>query len=187
MNSSQIDFICSKLDPVIRPYFRGVFSLDNLILYGDEYLNLEEINVIIFNSQPSDSEGAHWLLLVISSGWQNVVFFNSFANPPEFYSIALAKFMGEGVVVSPYRVQGDSIICALYCILVAHFLSKGKDLDPFIRRSFSPYNLSDNDNSVIEWASEREYGGLLKETCLSELEPCLNYEQVKNGASRDDR
>ncbi|MCP4976365.1 MAG: hypothetical protein GY931_09415 [Maribacter sp.] len=68
MNTEQIHFICRNLDTVIRPYFTGAFSLDNLIYFGDEYLDLETVNVIIFNSQTSDRDGMHWLLLVIGPG-----------------------------------------------------------------------------------------------------------------------
>ncbi len=68
MNTGQIDFICGNLDTVICPYFRGMFSLENLIYFGDEYLDLEMVNVIIFNSQMSDKDGMHWLLLVIGPG-----------------------------------------------------------------------------------------------------------------------
>ncbi len=181
MNTDQIDFICSNLDTVIRPYFRGVFSLDNLLYFGDEYLDLETVNVIIFNSQMSDREGMHWLLLVIGPGRQKVVLFDSFANTPEYYSLSLAEFLGKDLELSPFCVQGNSKICSLYCIVVAHCLSKGADLETLIPQKFSPYKLDENDDMVIDWVKQQEYGELLKETCRSELEPCLSYEELKNG------
>ncbi len=34
---------------------------------------------------------------------------------------------------------------------------------------------------VIDWVMQQEYGDLLKETSQSDLEPCLSYEELKNG------
>ncbi len=178
MNAGQIEFIASDLDTVIKPYFKGVFALDNFIAYAQEFMNLENKNVFIFNSQPVDEAGDHWLLATFGPGQGNVVFFDSFANPPDFYSSALGKFLGDDITTSPFRIQGDSRICGLYCILIARVLCSGGNAPAFIEQKFSSYNLTDNDESVIAWISTTEYGDILRETCRSDLQPCLNYQET---------
>ncbi len=137
------------------------------------YLNLSKKNIIIINSQSSYEEGKHWLLLSIDPP-KKIIFFDSIAKTPDYYSKSLSEYLGADIRQAAYRIQGASNVCGIYCIAVAHLLCVGKNLTSIIDK-FSPYKLENNDAVIIDWISHQPYADLLTADCLSELEPCLAY------------
>ena len=168
MNSAQLELICGSLDPIVKPYFRGVYSLDAYKLYGNESLQVNKINIYIVNSQPAASEGEHWLL--ICRGCRSV-FFDSFGKLPTFYGVNVTFDF-----VNDQRVQGNSRICGLYCVYVARKIVQSVHLRTHLRSVFSFIALNNNDLQVIDWFRSLPYGYLLREDCYSNN--CVSYKQL---------
>ena len=168
MNSTQLELICGSLDPILKAYFRGVYSLDAYKLYADELLQMNKINIYIVNTQPAVSQGQHWLL--ICRGCRSI-FFDSFGKSPAFYGIN-----DTFDYVNEQRVQGDSRICGLYCIYIARKIVQSVHLKTHLQSAFSFYNLNNNDLQVIDWFRSLPYGYLLREDCYSNK--CISYNQL---------
>jgi len=188
MNTTQLEIICGELDRKIKPFFRGCFALNNFLSLSDDYLNPNALNLCIVNSQPSSMPGKHWLLVANERG-RPTYFFDSFAKTPEFYSPRLAEFLGPNTIRPPFRVQGDSRSCGIYCVFAGRVLAEGRNLSMVLSNQFSAIQLNENDSSVLQWFSEQKpYGKLLKSTCPSDVENCLSYEELlgKDGTLRKD-
>lgn len=168
MNSSQLELICKSLDSILKPYFRGVYSLDAYKLYANELLQVNQLNIYIVNSQPAASQGEHWLL--ICRGCRSI-FFDSFGKSPTFYGIN-----DTFDFVNDQRVQGDSRICGLYCIYIARKIAQSVHLKTHLQSAFSSYDLNKNDLQVIDWFHSLPYGYLLREDCYNNK--CISYSQL---------
>ncbi|GBN88411.1 hypothetical protein AVEN_170569-1 [Araneus ventricosus] len=75
MNGNEIHFILSR-DPYTSPLFRGVFSSDTIPM-------LKEKSAIVVNADKSSEPGSHWLAFYQEA--DDIDFFDSYGNPPEFY------------------------------------------------------------------------------------------------------
>ena len=165
MNSDQLEKICTAYDTVIRPYFRGVFSHDAYLLYHEESLQPNQLNIYIVNS--SSTKGEHWLMICKGN---KSIFFDSFGKSPSFYNL------GSFEQVNKTRLQGKSRVCGLYCILFAHQIALGKNMHSFIGENFSQLMLDENDVQVIEWFKKQPYGYMLRQDCYSNQ--CISYSQL---------
>jgi len=185
MNTDQIDVICTKLDYAIKPYYRGTFALNNLIEHGIDYCDFATTNILIFNTVPSWKTYGHWLLLIRKP--EVTIYFDSFNKPPEFYSEQLAKFIGkiiddntQPLRSADFRLQGDSKLCGVYCIFIAHKVAAGERLDNVLVNNFSKFEFAENDKTVLNWFIDQLYGDILKQACKGDQFMCLTYEELLN-------
>jgi len=190
MDTHQLSLVCERLDPAIKHFFRGVFSLDNFILDGSNYVDSSSNNILIFNNRIAASRlKGHWLLMCLNS--KTLSLFDSFNKEISFYGNKLDEYilgLSSGVTLetTPFRVQGNSKLCGVYCIFVAHHLAKGSRLPQLIQEHFSSSNLAENDNKVLTWFVQQPYGYLVSERCKEKDSDCVTFEElgVVNDGSR---
>ena len=101
--------------------FAGVFAADNfpLILVGNTFM--------IINSDKSDREGTHWLLLCNRNGEH--VFADPLGLPLHYYNhvcerLSCADFGVKEILKQPMQKQ-NSNLCGLFCIYIAHYVFSG--------------------------------------------------------------
>ena len=101
--------------------FAGVYAADNfpLILVGNTFM--------IINSDKSDREGTHWLLLCNRNGEH--VFVEPLALPMHYYNhvcerLSYADFGVKEILKLPMQKQ-KSNLCGLFCIYIAHYVFSG--------------------------------------------------------------
>ena len=81
LSDSVLDYL-ARDDPVLRPYFRGVFAADQLPL-----VSKKQINAYIVNTDPAGQPGQHWLGIWTCQYTHNVCeVFDSYGLPLSTYS-----------------------------------------------------------------------------------------------------
>ena len=169
MNTAQLNDICSLYSVEIKPFFRGVFARDSFLSSWKEYLNPDSLNLYIVNSQLSTDSGKHWLLFGRKTDkW---IFFDSFGKDFSFYEIPGIS----AEAVSPYRVQGSSNICGIYCMFIAEKLSQDRKLEQIINHYFDSSELLENDLIVRDWFLCRGYNKVLN---LCTENSCITYQDL---------
>ena len=192
MNTFQINTICENLLNKIKPYYRGTFSLENLLYESAEYMVANEKNIFIFNSNTHwQKRDGHWLVLFVNRN--SIVYFDSFGFAAEKYSEKLSDFIfaltsniGAQLESTPFPVQHtESRICGLYCIFVSSFLAENWKLTDIIQTHFAAHSSKENDAKVIQWFLNQSFGYLLTDFC-KENKLCLNKSELlqQNGKSR---
>ncbi|GBN06781.1 hypothetical protein AVEN_268923-1 [Araneus ventricosus] len=109
MNGNQIHFILSR-DPHTSPFFSGIFASDTIPM-------LKEKSAIVVNADKSSEPGSDWLAFYQEA--DNVEFFYSYGNPPEFYGPRFQDFTSNysSVYWNSTTLQSlTSNVCGAYCI-----------------------------------------------------------------------
>lgn len=109
MNGNQIHFILSR-DPYTSPFFLGVFA-------SDAIPTLKEKSAVVVNVDKSSEPGSHWLAFYYENN--NIEFFDSYGNPPEFYGPSFQDFFSNYSSVSWNSTTLQSLtsnVCGPYCI-----------------------------------------------------------------------
>ncbi|KAF8791612.1 hypothetical protein HNY73_006453 [Argiope bruennichi] len=147
MNGNEIHYILSK-DPYTSPFFRGVFASDTIPI-------LKEKSAIVVNTDTSSEPGSHWLAFYLES--DNLEFFDSYGNPPEFYGRLFHDFVSHysSVFWNSTPMQSFmSNVCGAYCIYFILKRCQGKSLYSIVS------NLSEcqkNDFRIYQFGKKR-YG-----------------------------
>ena len=131
--------------PVTEPFFDGVYSSDHL----------EEIvirpKLIITNTEPSTSSGAHWLLFFFYG--QCVDVFDSYGRDLNFFNYDIQNFTAtyaKYVNMSEIAVQPpQSNICGMLCLYVAYRRCEGETMRNIIKE------IQDNLSSSILFVKKK--------------------------------
>lgn len=149
MDTHQINYVL-KHHPATKPYFRGVYALDEIprIFNGGKHC-------CVVNSDESNKSGSHWLA-VYFDGIQGQ-FFCSYGNPPAFYGGPLENFMetfSEKWNFNTKRLQGTfSTVCGQYCIYYLIKKCEGRSLREIV--NVFGTDLHKNDEKVNAWFNRK--------------------------------
>lgn len=128
-------------------------------IYGHTFVcaadQLDQINndsfFIICNNEPKDKAGQHWLALLKFPSTNEILFFDSFAMPIEFYGNHFCSFVkkhAKSLRYSEYQYQSDSSnVCGGYCLYVLINCSKGRPFNDVLS-DFSLVDKNINDNII---------------------------------------
>lgn len=177
MLASELVTICTQYEPSIIPYFRFCSSRNYFESNFENYLQGDQLNLFIVNSQDDSSPGIHWVLFAFNQNYQ--YFFDSFGKDLSFYQFDLPNLKWE---TAPFRCQSsDSRICGFYCIFVAFWLAKNRNLIPTIIKHFNPSYLKQNDLLVTQFIKNRPYGDyILTKKCPNDKYCILNYFEINH-------
>lgn len=189
MNAELINKICFEFDDTIAEYYRGTFNFANFLENGINFCDFQTLNIFIVNTQ-TGPPGKHWILFLFNPKFNQLCYFDSFAKPLEFYGKNLQSLLDSisidfelPIRTSSYRIQGNSAICGLYCIYVAHFLASGNRLDHIIAK-FSSTKLDENDENLIEWFENQPYSEIIQANCADKTD-CITYDQLNGITGRN--
>ena len=158
MDGLTINSICTELDSVIKPNFRGTYGRDTFISEWKHNL-VGNLNLFFINSEVIYKQGIHWVLYAFRKDGK-IYFYDSIAQQPGFYGLDL--FPEHPLITAPYRVQSSySNLCSVYCIYIARKLSEGSSLLGSFN-IFNQENLIQNDNNLIHWFENTNYGRLFE-------------------------
>jgi len=175
MNENQLEKICAIYDKDIEPFFRGVFPADTFISHWRTYFRENKLNLYILNTEDSFSPGSHWI--VYAREGKEVGYFDSFGRSPRFYGLDLPDVKPSSIITD-YRIQGNSKLCGLYCVLACSKLSRGVNLTSFLKNSFSRIDISKNDKRLLNWMKNQPYAKVLKKKCSDPTSFCIPYSEL---------
>lgn len=165
LSSSQIE--CNlRSHPVTRPYFEGVFALDQLPTF---YLT-HRPSLVVCNTAYSKSAGEHWVCFFLSSN--DVDYFDSYGCPPS--NSALTQFIaqngGSGRRFNTTCLQSvTASTCGKYVVTYLLFRSlglshemsvnefKGGDPDAVVRKLY---------NCIFGSVSDSSSGQVCRSWCI---------------------
>ena len=138
---------------ITQPFFRGVYAKNELNQIAPSLIDFNsKLDLFLCNSDTRQDRGRHWFLVGRGPG-DFGIFFDSFGNDcPGFIKTFLvehcnSKYWSE----CTYSLQNsNSKLCGAFCVLVACELCRGLSFRDIIDQ-FSAYDLTDNDQFVIEW------------------------------------
>ena len=139
MDSSTLRKICCR-DPKLKPCFIGVFPCDLLPKH------VSWPCALIANTQPSNSEGEHWVAIFINKeGYGD--FFCSYGQPP---ASVFVRFINNNCASWNYskKCLQDfmSTTCGQHAVFFLHARSNGLSLSKFL--SLFTTNRGENDEIV---------------------------------------
>jgi hypothetical protein len=126
------------------PYFRGVYSRNNLP-------NKPRVNEsIIVNYNRSDQSGSHWVCILNNSKNDNIEFYDSFAVSPGKELVDYMKKGGKPIAYNSSQHQDmNAVTCGYWCILYILLRFRGhKQYD--ILHHFTPGQGGSNERQMIE-------------------------------------
>lgn len=133
MNTAQIHLALSHKDNKTKNCFVGVFAEDMLprtVIDRKQFC-------LIFNTQPSNQPGQHWIAIYIykeKKGTYKLNYFDSNGEPPR--SLNVINFLrrySNNWTYNSYRLQGNSKVCGQYCIMFLSLLCRGVRFKQFLR------------------------------------------------------
>jgi hypothetical protein len=130
MDSVGISTILQQ-DELTRPYFKGVFSADNVLQFKPSYAS-----AIVVNTDPSSEPGQHWVAIFIDKhGVGN--FFDSYGNKPEYYHSAwnlwLSKWTKHWMYNSRVVQPDNSVHCGVHCLFFIHHRCQGMSFPKVVK------------------------------------------------------
>ena len=143
MNTNSLQCIV-RCDPVLSNSVVGILASDEL----PKQFNSFPISFIV-NTDKRMDPGRHWVAFYISSRTEGE-FFDSYGNPPSYYSNEFEKFFDRHGLKMTYnrkRLQGyDSSVCGQYCIYYLMQRCRGIDMKSIVK----PFtqNYANNDQFV---------------------------------------
>lgn len=148
MNSEQLEKIMqSTLFGQI--HFGGVYPSDMLDEIDQEVLLRPK--AFIFNMDPHDMPGSHWVAAVISKTLGNF-YFDSYGYPPILE--AFQNFLGPDYLYNATQLQHElSTTCGQWCIFFIWHRLTQQPLNSFTKR-FDPDNKLKNDHLVNYWVEK---------------------------------
>jgi hypothetical protein len=109
---------CLKGCSVTRPYFKGIYAVDQIPTY-----ELAGPGFFIINTDISTGPGIHWIVLFFTSAVQ-VEIFDSLAYAPYTYHPDLRKYLQLGtkdVIYTNKRLQSvDTTVCGPHCLFYCY-------------------------------------------------------------------
>jgi hypothetical protein len=121
MDESQIKYFL-KSHPLTCDYFRGVFARDELPE------RLEPASIYVVNYSLRREIGTHWILIFITVN-SVPLYVDTSGLPAVFPEFTKCLDQFPFYIYSKHPIQGGSSrSCAVYCILLAVYLSRGKTL-----------------------------------------------------------
>jgi hypothetical protein len=122
--SNEINCLASRMLAVTEQvHWLGVFARDEI----PDLNRMKRPSGLIFNSDPKDKPGQHWLAIFLPKQGP-AEFFDSFGYSPKFYSL-------ESLDYTHQRCSYQSILSALcghYCIMFIYFRSNGNSFRQII-------------------------------------------------------
>jgi hypothetical protein len=150
MDGSRIAFYL-RSHPHTKKYFRGIFARNEL---PEE---LEPASIYIINYSLRREKGTHWILLFLTANGVPV-YVDTSGLPPFFEEFKKVLQKYPIFIYSKEQIQGgDSKSCALFVILLALYLSRGRNL--FECRSIFSTNWQHNEN-ILAGKFLKEFGYL---------------------------
>ena len=119
----------------------------------------QKTRAFIVNTDNSDQPGTHWVVVYFSESG-NSYYFDSYGLPPLHEEIT--QFLNQNSV-KPWtsnhqRVQSlFSSLCGMYCVFALDTLSRGYDIQQYLRHKFYNTDYFHNDQLVIQWF-QQNYG-----------------------------
>ena len=114
-------------EPTCRDKFKGVYASDRLPQRIKDYPCC-----YIANVDRSGQKGSHWCAFFFDQE-ENGQFFDSYGNPPEFYTSRFNTFLNRNCTkwdFNTIRVQSDfTTVCGQYCLYYILFKCKGGSLN----------------------------------------------------------
>lgn len=162
IRSFQLADVCSRLDPEIKNYFRGIFTPDTVLPGAVDMIDPNKPNFLIFNTDYSHKEGSHWVAAYINLDKESY-FIDSFSQHPNQYD--LEDFWLE-VNNSDYKTLPKPLqssytnVCGLYVVFFGHYLCKGYDMSKILELIPDRSKVL-RDRYILEWF-ERNYGKSIK-------------------------
>ena len=146
MNEVELNKICS-VHKHTKYQFLGVYAVDELIKLEID----KKPSFLLANTDYSDEEGSHWVLIYINSFPTPPIWFDSIGKKPIEYNIIFDNFLkrnGALYLVNTKRYQHTtSISCGQFCLYVADLLCVGENFSSILKR-FDSKNLIKNDKLV---------------------------------------
>ena len=120
----------------------------------------------IDNSEPSYSNGKHWLLITVLSRDRTAEFFDPLRKDPGSYHSDIQTYLESKCrphyIFNNIRYEPpDSKLCGLYCLVVADLRCRGKSIDE-IMKWFDQNDLTKNDTVIDDYFIGHMYNGVLK-------------------------
>lgn len=147
LTSNEIRLMCISHTHT-RPYFGGVFAVDNL----PEMPSRTPIFYIV-NTDLSTGVGKHWVLITVINMHSCIEWFDSLNNKPQFYHENLLRFVTRNYrysyIANSIQIQSNqSNKCGEFCMFVADMRCMGcKYVE--IMQTFNADVLSENDVIVM--------------------------------------
>lgn len=150
MDGEQLSRILIR-NPKMDAVFRGCFPCNEL----PDPITLKYPAALIVNLDPDFLEGSHWIALYAYGLGREVIYFDSYALPPNILINNDFLFHFPRVVRNKKQYQAfKTETCPLYCILFIYFLSIGYPFTYYIRLLDNCYNtdlfVRDMINKLIE-------------------------------------
>ena len=142
-----------KSDPAMSKVFCGILAKDQLPTQVPTNKNCG----YIVNTDESDEEGEHWLLLYCSHTTAQhpiLYYIDPLGRPPQHYNGYLSKFASkfQKIIKIPYAIQGGrSRLCGLFVIYYLYYLARGYSDIEKISNHFFNGGLHRNDRIVLRF------------------------------------
>lgn len=147
-----------QTNPITKPYFRGVYTIDaDQLGIAEQACDLNDANILMINTNKSNSAGQHWVGCYIYPEKPNLcAFIDPLANDPSYYSPTLQQFLD--FMMSSYhkltypiqdiRRNNDS---GLFSCFLLHYCCVGKSIDFACTHFFKPQKYGENNAVLFEW------------------------------------
>ena len=148
MDTLQIESIATK-DVLIRRYYKGTYALDRVPK------NIAKNSLYIYNSDPENLSGRHWLLIDSLSASEEMVFhYDSFGRKPTNPGIVSSlESLGLPVVYNDIQIQSVfSGVCAYHALFLSFFLARDFEIEEIFERFYTDNHLA-NDSLVFNFIS----------------------------------
>ena len=127
MDGGEIEDYMTK-DPLIKPYFKGVYATDEI-----ERLDFNPPYIIIVNTQPSYLDGKHWICMFIDQ--QEKEYFDSLGNPPLPTMKRFLTKMGGCYQFNKERLQHPSTnSCGHFCLYYSYYKCRGYSMKDILNK-----------------------------------------------------
>ena len=193
MNNLQLSTLMYYYDKSVADSFRSVLPIDNFVRDVVNRIDVSSQNTFIVNTKQevNKREPGHWLFVQVGpsssggGGDLEVIYFDSFAKPSEFYGVDFQETLvglcvGGQIQTSPFRVQSNrSNLCGVYCLFVAYNLKLyANNLSTLISSVFRPDALLHNDEKLLDWVATQPFHYIFKSACAKEKEMCVSYAKL---------
>ena len=142
-----------KSDAAMAKVFCGILAKDQLPVNVPTTTTTKDCAYIV-NTDESDEQGQHWLLLYCSAQHNVLYYIDPLGNPPKHYNGYLTKFASkfQKIIKLPYAVQGGrSRLCGLFVMYYLYYLARGYSDIEKISSTFFKAGLGRNDRIVLKF------------------------------------
>ena len=158
LSGKEISHFLGVLNSKTKPYFRGVYGIDQLHVI-EEAIDLNSSNIVVINSDKFSSEGTHWLAVFIDTSKPELCcFIDSRCKPVMFYSKDLHDFL-EYVTsrynTLPWPVQGlRTHDCGLFACMFLHYACIERSISYVCNHYFVKNAYDENSVVLNNWFKE---------------------------------